>query len=215
MPLNIEQYLVKGFDENCTYICIDTETNEAVLVDPCGDIQTVLKTIPQNITISAVWLTHTHTDHYDGLGAVLAQCGALPIYVQHSGVSALEQSNYANIVALSEGDSVTVGNISITVLHTPGHSLDSICFYYEGDKTTSPCLLSGDTLFVEGCGRTTPEQAPTLYKSLQRLKKLPVGTHIFPGHDYGSEPHSTLALELEHNRFLRAKGYDAFYVERF
>lgn len=215
MSLTITQHLVNGFDNNCAYTCIDTSANTAVVVDPSGDIMPELTNIPENITISAVWLTHTHQDHLDKLGNVLSLTGALPIYVHKSGASRLTHDGYNEVIPITEGDAVMVGNIPFTVLHTPGHSEDSVCFYYEGDNATPPALLSGDTLFVQGCGRTSQTEASTLYSSLQRIASLPANTRIFPGYDYGPTSTSTLASELEFNQFLRAYDYESFIAERF
>ncbi len=215
MTLRITQHLVGGFDKNCTYICMDTKADQAVIVDPTGDLQTVYDALPATTQVHAIWLTHTHFDHYDGIPEMLERYGALPIYVHELGVAALRRAGHENVHTLADGDTVKVGDYTWTLLHTPGHSPDSSCYYYVGDTEHPPTLLAGDTLFVHGCGRTTPQQASTLYESLQQLKNLPPETIVYPGHHYGPQSHSTIEAECAHNRFLRASTLEEFMTERF
>ena len=215
MALSVTQHLVGGFDKNCTYICTDTETGAAAIVDPTGDLAPVFASLTKDTPITAIWLTHTHFDHIDGIPEVHATFGAVPIYVHTTGAPTLEAAGYEAVKTYVDGDTLELGATAVTALHTPGHSPDGCCFYAEDTDAGAPTLLSGDTLFVRGCGRTTPEQALTLYESLQRLKALPEETVVYPGHDYGPSPISTLAIERTENRFLAAPDYDAFYRERF
>ena len=215
MPLTITQFLVGGLDDNCTYICNDAE-GRAVVVDPTGDIAQVLDYCSNHwLTIEAIWLTHTHFDHIDQIPAVQEVVGPVPIYVHAAGVNNLATNNPSPIHQLSDRHELCVGKETVKVLHTPGHSPDGVCFYYAGSIGHAPWLLSGDTLFINGCGRTTPDNALTLYQSLQRLKDLPHETIVYPGHDYGPVPHNTIGAEREENRFLRASTYEKFYAERF
>ncbi len=215
MALSVTQHLVGGFDKNCTYICTDTETGAAAIVDPTGDMAQVLADVTHRDALTAIWLTHTHFDHYDGVPAIYDRVGTIPIYVHEWGMPALQTVGYQDVHPFADGDTLTLGNTTMEVLHTPGHSPDGCCFYTEDTDSDAPALLSGDTLFVRGCGRTTPPDAPQLYESLQRLKALPEETVVYPGHDYGPSPTSTLAIERAENRFLIAPDYDTFYQERF
>lgn len=215
MSLQITQHLVDGFDKNCTYICTDTDTTRAVLVDPAGNIDTVLHSIPADVTVQAIALTHAHPDHYDGLPAVYDQFGPIPIYVHQAGAGHLTTEGYEHVHPLENNDTLTIGEQTLMVLHTPGHSPDSCCLYTTDTTDATPALISGDTLFVQGCGRTTPEQARTLYDSLERLKALPDETVVFPGHDYGPAPSSTIGDECHLNRFLCAPDFEHFFAERF
>ena len=215
MSLTITQFLVGGLDDNCTYICSDAE-RRAVVVDPTGDIAQVLDYCKNHqFMIEAIWLTHTHFDHIDQIPTVQKAVGPLPIYVHVTGANNIALDTPSSVLELTDDQTLSVGEKTVQVLHTPGHSPDSVCFYYSGSDTQAPWLISGDTLFVHGCGRTTPEQAPTLFLSLQRLKQLPEQTTVYPGHDYGPTPNSTIAAELQHNQFLRAQSFEAFYQERF
>ena len=211
----ITQFKVGGLDKNMSYVIADIATRHAVIVDPTGDIDTVLKNIKEaGYTVSAIWLTHAHQDHYDQVPAVFAAYGELPILVHESAHHTIANT-YQTAKPIKDGDTCGVGDITFTVLHTPGHSPDGVCFYREASADEAPLLLSGDTLFVHGCGRTTPEEVQNLYESLQKIKRLPGRTIVYPGHDYGPVASSTIAHELSHNRFLKAVDYDAFYAERF
>jgi glyoxylase-like metal-dependent hydrolase (beta-lactamase superfamily II) len=212
----VTQFSVNGFDKNFTYISSDPDTNEGVVIDPAGDLSEIYTHINDyDITLTAVWLTHTHPDHYDALPELLDYTGALPIYVHETGVQRLHTQEFVTVRAVHEGSQLMVGHTAWQVLHTPGHSPDGCCFYYPGSTECAPHLLSGDTLFVQRCGRTTPTEAHTLYHSLQRLTQLPGNTVVLPGHDYGPTPQSTIAEELEHNSYLNAPDYDTFYAVRF
>ncbi len=99
---------------------------------------------------------------------------------------------------LEEGDTVKVGKISFSVMHTPGHRFDCICLYREGH------LFTSDTLFVHGVGRVDFEGSDpeVMLETLDRLKSLPDNTVVYPGHDYGPTPRSTIGEEKVKNHFL-------------
>ncbi len=117
-------------------------------------------------------------------------------------VTGLESSD---LVRHASGDTLDVGNVSVTFLHTPGHTPGSQCFLVNGR------LVSGDTLFVQGCGRVDlPGADPAqMYESLtQRLAKLPDDTILYPGHDYGRTPTSTIGEEKRSNTYMRIPTVD-------
>jgi len=100
---------------------------------------------------------------------------------------------------LKDGDLLEVGTLMIKVIHTPGHSPGSVCFYVEGN------LFTGDTLFVGAAGRTdlTGGSLDTLIESIEKkILALPEGTVIWPGHDYGDRPTSTIGREMEENPYI-------------
>lgn len=204
MLQTITQCAVGGYDNNLTYLVSDTTQRYTVIVDPAGDTKVVLETVrAEGHTLKAIWLTHTHSDHTEGIATVRSHYPELPIYVYHTAAPALREQ-YNKICELHDGSVVTLGALGFSVLHTPGHSPDSVCFFLPASDSEPPYLLSGDTLFVGGCGRTTPEHVADLYESLQKLKRLPGRTIMYPGHDYGETPASTIAHEMEHNQFLLA-----------
>jgi hydroxyacylglutathione hydrolase len=183
--------------------------------------------------IVAIVETHVQADHPSGVPALAARTGA-PIYLHEAADVAFPHRT------LRDGDEVTLGNDFLRVLHTPGHSPDSICLLV-GDRTRGPdpwFLLTGDTLFVGDAGRpdltagetgavgdaadeaydTARQAARTLYKSLQRLLALPDDLEVYPAHFAGSacgramsgKPSSTLGFERRFNPALRQRGADEF-----
>ncbi len=203
----VEQVAVAGFDRNFSYVIHDG--TEAFVVDPTGVIQKVFVCLEEkNLRLTGVFITHLHFDHYAQLQTILKHHKEIPIYMHTSGLNELHISHS---VGVDEGTEVMVGSLPVTTLYTPGHTNNSVCYYSKHDQT----LITGDTLFVEGAGRVSSEKdAEVLYTSVQRLKTLPEETKIFPGHDYGSREHSTLAWEKEHNRFFLANDLGAFKKER-
>lgn len=214
MSLCVSQIAVDGFDKNLSYIIYDSATKEAAIVDPSGDIDRVFSAVSQaDLTVTTILLTHTHFDHIERLHEALAEYPEAHIYVHELGYEKLEQpSSYP----IHDCESIPLGQGEVAVLHTPGHIDDAVCFYIpEGQAADGvPKLISGDTLFVEGCGKTTEASVERLYQSLQRIAALPPETVVYPGHDYGPQSTSTIAHEREHNRFLLASDSDAFTRER-
>ena len=111
-------------------------------------------------------------------------------------------------VYIKGGEKIKLEDIFVDVIDTPGHIDDAVCFYLKEDKA----LLTGDTVFVEGCGRADLEfsNVEDLFKSLQKIKKLPDDTKIFPGHDYGKKPWSTIKDEKKNNPYFKVKTLDDF-----
>lgn len=212
MALRVHQYAVGGFDANFAYLIVDASKRTALLVDPSGDLTELHETVAaQSLTIKGHLITHSHFDHVDALEVALATYPA-PVYAHAATADRLTLP----IEPLHDGDTLPLGSDPITVLHTPGHSPDAVCFFIPAESTTddTPILISGDTLFVSKCGRTDHAHVEELYNSLQRLKQLPPETIIYPGHDYGDTPTATLAHELEHNAYLTAPDLATFSQRR-
>lgn len=207
----IVQFHVGGFDDNFSYLIISE--NEAVVVDPAGDLSELVNYIEGNaLTLTGVLITHSHFDHIEGVPEIEKRY-SVPVYIHKNGVPRISAPK---IKAMKEGDTINVGDLSVDVLHTPGHIDDAVCFSVkEGEHDSLPALITGDTLFVEGCGRTTRDNAKDLYESLGRLKKFDPKTNVYTGHDYGSIPVSTIAHELQNNRFFLAEDFKGFLNERF
>ena len=207
--LRVEQFHVGGFDDNMAYLLIDEPGHDTFIVDPSGDVTALLTYITvQKLVVRGIVLTHTHQDHYDALNTVMAQ-HSVPVYVHSAGQAAVATSEP---VALHDDDQISLGDSACTVLHTPGHSTDSICLFVVAEESCDqvPFLISGDTLFVRGCGRTDETGVEALYESLTRLCQLPPATTVYPGHDYGPTSTSTIEEELQQNRFLQATTSAAF-----
>lgn len=196
---------------NFIYLIGDRHTGEAVVVDPAyatGDIIDVLAA--DDMKLSGVLVTHYHPDHVggdlmghniEGVGDLLERV-SVPVHVQADEspwVQRVTGVGAANLVEHTSGDVVTVGDIDITLVHTPGHTPGSQCFVVDGR------LVAGDTLFLEGCGRTDlPGGDPAeMYRSLtQRLARIPDDTVLFPGHLYSSQPSATMGETRQWNYVL-------------
>lgn len=209
MALTVFQSSVGGYDDNFSYLVVDTDTKSAFIVDPSGDLGEILGLLDtQSLTLVGVLLTHTHHDHYDQLEVILEEF-SVPVYTHELGSKKISTEH---AVSLHDGDEVQLGACTLEVLHTPGHIDDAVCYYAASDQTVDgiPKVVTGDTLFVEKCGRTNAEGVHALYDSLQRLMTLPAETEVYPGHDYGSKPVSTIAHEKANNRYILANDYEEF-----
>ena len=185
--------------DNVSYIIADTVSNHAVMIDPTWEVDGLISACDhQQLTCKAIWLTHTHYDHIQGLDACIQRWPDLPVFVHANEQQTCAHLN--NVQVIQDGDTLSLGNGKWTVWHTPGHSPGGVCFYTDGH------LISGDTLFVDRCGRADIQGADVklLYQSLQRLKLLPPNTIIYPGHDYGHQPTDTLGQQLGRNPYLKA-----------
>ncbi len=186
---------------NFVYLVGDRETGETVVIDPAYDIPGLLEIVEADgMRLTGALATHYHPDHVGGsMGGFtiagvdeLLAATSVPIHVQTDEAPwVLRVTNVAetDLVLHSSGDTVMVGEIPIELIHTPGHTPGSQCFYV-ADR-----LVSGDTLFLEGCGRTDlPGGDPAaLYDSLtQKLAKVPGHAVLFPGHLYSAEPSATM-----------------------
>ncbi len=193
---------------NFVYLIGDRETGESVIVDPAYDINALLEILEEDdMQCSGVLATHYHPDHvggsmmgYDIVGVKeLLEHVSVPIHAQKeeaefiTKVTGLESKD---VLEHSSGDIVTVGEIQIELIHTPGHTPGSQCFLVENR------LVAGDTLFLEGCGRTDlPGGDPAaLYDSLHnRLSKVPDEATLFPGHLYSPEPSAQMGHTRQQN----------------
>jgi glyoxylase-like metal-dependent hydrolase (beta-lactamase superfamily II) len=185
---------------NFVYLVGDRETGEAVAVDPAYAPEEVLDVLAADgLRLTGVLATHYHPDHVGGemmgLSIVgisrLLELADVPIHVHRDEarfVSAVTGVTDA-LVGHDSGDTVMAGSVPIELVHTPGHTPGSQCFLVDGK------LVAGDTLFLEGCGRTDlpggdPEQ---MYLSLtQRLAKVPDDTVLYPGHLYSADPSASM-----------------------
>jgi glyoxylase-like metal-dependent hydrolase (beta-lactamase superfamily II) len=204
---------------NFVYLIGDRETGEAVAIDPAYGITELLDTVAADgLRLTGVLATHYHADHcggdimgysIEGLRELLAQDeGAVPVHVQRDEAEWVKRSTGlgdSDLTLHDSGDVVLVGEIPITLMHTPGHTPGSQCFVVDGK------LVAGDTLFLEGCGRTDlPGSDPdAMYESLtQRLATVPDSTVLYPGHLYSPEPYATMGDTRERNYVFRVRSLD-------
>ncbi len=192
---------IQQHSDNFSYIIADETTREAAVVDSsfnAGEIIHVLKT--ERLTLKYVVNTHGHSDHTAGNTELLSVFNAKTVAHKLSRIDA--------DIKVDDGDTIHVGNVPIKVIHTPGHTPDSICLLVDNKK-----LLTGDTLFVSECGRTDlPGGNPrSLYDSLfNKLLKLTDDVEVYPGHDYGPKPYSTIGEQRRTNYVLQPRSLTEF-----
>ncbi len=186
---------------NFVYAVGDRETGEAFLVDPAYRVRELLDLLESDgMRCAGVLATHYHFDHVggaamgwevEGIAALLEQV-QVPVHVQRAELPWVTRAtgvSQSELTPHDGGDVVSVGDVTVELVHTPGHTPGSQCFLVDAK------LVSGDTLFLQGCGRTDlPGGDPeALYESLtQRLAKVPDHTLVFPGHRYSDEPSATM-----------------------
>jgi glyoxylase-like metal-dependent hydrolase (beta-lactamase superfamily II) len=199
---------------NFVYLVGDRVTGEAVVIDPAYGIEGLLGILDgDDMRCVGALATHYHADHVGGemygFGiegiARLLEVAEVPIHVQADEAPWVTQvTGVGNdaLVTHAGGDVVEVGAIPITLVHTPGHTPGSQCFLVDGR------LIAGDTLFLEGCGRTDlPGGDPeAMYESLTtRLARIPDETVLYPGHLYAPEPSATMGETRQHNMVFRPR----------
>lgn len=207
---------------NFIYLIGDRETGEAVIVDPAYDPAGIIAVAEADgMTVVGALGTHYHADHVGGnLGGMAQIVGVaelldqvqVPIHVQADEIPWITRTTSVtadHLVGHASGDTVMVGEIPITLIHTPGHTPGSQCFLVDGR------LVAGDTLFLDGCGRTDlpgsdPEQ---MYFSLtQRLAQVPDDAVLFPGHLYSEKPSATMAETRSRNVVFRPQSLDQWLM---
>jgi glyoxylase-like metal-dependent hydrolase (beta-lactamase superfamily II) len=197
---------------NFAYLIGDRETGQAVMVDPAyaaGDLVDTLEA--DGMTLSGVLVTHHHPDHVGGsmMGftlkglAELLERVSVPVHVnthEAQWVSRVTGIPMSDLTSHDHGDKVGVGAIDIELLHTPGHTPGSQCFLLDGR------LVAGDTLFLDGCGRTDfpGGDVDEMFRSLHQLAKLSGDPTVFPGHWYSAEPSARLEDVKRNNYVYRA-----------
>jgi hydroxyacylglutathione hydrolase len=192
---------------NFVYAVGDRRTGECVLVDPAYAVKELVDLVgADGMTVTGALATHYHPDHVGGsmMGhsiegiAELLEHVDCPIHVQHDEIEWVTKSTNVStdhLVGHDSGDVLTVGGIDISLVHTPGHTPGSQCFFVD-DR-----LIAGDTLFLEGCGRTDlPGSDPVkMFESLRRLAEVPDSTILFPGHRYSIASSATMDVVKETN----------------
>ena len=192
---------IQQHGDNFSYIIADEATREAAVVDSsfnASEISRVLKA--KNFKLKYIINTHGHSDHTAGNQELHSLFGGK--------VVAYKLSRLKFDLAMDDGDILKLGNISIEVIYTPGHTVDSICLLVDGKK-----LLTGDTLFVGECGRTDfpGGNSKSMYDSLfNKLSKISDDVEVYPGHDYGVKPSSTMGEERRLNYTMKPRGLEEF-----
>jgi hydroxyacylglutathione hydrolase len=194
------------------YIVGDPESGEGLVIDPAANCSGIIKAAQQNnVNIKYIVNTHGHVDHISGNTEMKKKTGA-QIVIHKDDAELLvftppmvfkmfgaEQSPPADIT-VNDGDLITIGGISLKVIHTPGHSPGGMSLYTKG------YVFTGDTLFVEAVGRTDLPGGSweVMHRSIaERLCTLPDDTKVLPGHNYGRMPTSTIGHEKMYNPYIR------------
>ncbi len=188
--------------KNFVYLLGSHQRPDSLVVDPAWDVGAILEALKEDgRTLSGVLLTHHHDDHLNGL-AELLQLYDLPIYIHRDELKLTDAlTPFANALRpFVDGEVVTVGDSEVTCIKTSGHTPGSTCYLMRGR------LLTGDTLFVDHCGRCdfAHSDAAEMFHSLhQVLGSLPDTTQVLPGHHYGDVPQSSLLRERQKNPYLQ------------
>ena len=203
---------------NFVYLVGDAQKREVFIVDPAWQMDTIFRTAQEeNLNITGALITHSHFDHCNAVEDLLERKD-VPIYVNGEEILFLKSLGSRtdqlfgsfpkeNLKVVSSGDKIRIGDVQLTSLHTPGHTPGSQCFLIENN------LLTGDTLFVGGCGRCdlSGGDPKKMYESLtQKLMKLPDRTLLLPGHFYGEKATSTLSEEKKKNPYLICNNLETF-----
>lgn len=193
---------IKYRGDNFSYIIADDTSGEAVVVDPSFNSDAIALVIKdQNFKLKYIINTHGHPDHTAGNEELKLAFD--------SKIIAHKLSHVRQDASVEDGDVIKLGKVTLKVIHTPGHSSDSICLLTDGK------LLTGDTLFVGECGRTDlPGGNPKdMYVSLlNKIAKLDDDIEVYPGHDYGPSPSSTIKKEKETNYTLQNRTLQQFIL---
>ncbi|MBN2034354.1 MAG: MBL fold metallo-hydrolase [Deltaproteobacteria bacterium] len=209
--MNIEQIKV-GFMEVFCYLVSCPRTREALFIDPAGNESELVNHMQeQGLTLMYIVNTHGHADHTCGNKKVKALTGAKivmhevddQVFNSPEGEAMARQWGFTPSpradITVNDGDRIVIGDISLEVIHTPGHSPGGICLHYDAH------VFTGDTLFVGAIGRTDlpGSSYDQFMRSIrERLLVLPPETVVWPGHDYGSRPASTIGHEKAENPWL-------------
>ncbi|PIE33812.1 MBL fold metallo-hydrolase [candidate division KSB3 bacterium] len=194
----VKQFLTGG-DRNFGYLAAEEATQKAVIIDPSYSPTKLADFAAEHgYAVEYVFNTHGHYDHTNGNAEIERLTGKTPLLYgdiePQTGMKVVHDANFP------------LGDLTIRIIHTPGHTQDSICLYL-GDA-----VFTGDTLFVGKIGGTDfGAQARNEYDSLhQHILILPDDTRVFPGHNYGTAPESTIKNERETNPFLIQPDFEAF-----
>jgi glyoxylase-like metal-dependent hydrolase (beta-lactamase superfamily II) len=196
---------------NLNELIADGATRETAVVDPAYEVDRLLReAAARGWRITTILVTHTHPDHIDGVDEMARATGAV-IYVGAGEAGRVRsEAPTAQVVEVSDGMRIAVGETTIEAIATPGHTVAGTSYLVEGN------VITGDTLFVGGCGRTDfPGGDPrVLWQSLCKLSSLPEETRVYPGHDYGASPTSTIGWERTTNPYLLCRSEDEFVALR-
>ncbi|VAW19440.1 MBL-fold metallo-hydrolase superfamily [hydrothermal vent metagenome] len=209
-----ENLILKQFEigplNNFLYFIGDEQTKEIAVVDPAWDVPFLCEEAKKNdYKITAIFLTHGHPDHVNGLDEIL-QTHDVPAYISKEEAPFLKPS-HKNIVEISDEHILTVGNIDFECIVTAGHTPGCQSFRHKD------VVLTGDALFIDGCGRVDlpgGDVQDTYYTLYEIMPTWPETNIIYPGHNYGPTPFATLESQRKTNPYLTCQSYEEFLSTR-
>jgi len=187
-----------GSMANFVYLVVEERSRDAMVVDSGWELDPVEAAVRETgANVKFAVATHEHFDHVSTISELASALGAKVVAHVNSPIEC--------DLRVEGGEELKLGGSRVKVLHTPGHTEDSICLY-DGRE-----VFTGDTLFVGTIGRFDRERAAAMYASLhETLLRLPPSTVMYPGHDYGEVPWRTLREEREANPFLMTRDFRSF-----
>jgi glyoxylase-like metal-dependent hydrolase (beta-lactamase superfamily II) len=217
------QQIAVGEMANFAYLIASRTSREALVVDPAWNVDLLLdQAAADEMRVVGALVTHYHQDHVGGriFGfeiegvARLLERQPVPIHVNEreaEGTRKITGASESDLVRHAAGDAISLGQLQVRLLHTPGHTPGSQCFLVE-ERGRPGRLVSGDTLFLGSCGRVDlPGSDPeAMYRSLRLLGSLPDETLVYPGHLYSSEPSGSLGEQKRANPYLRVTSLEQF-----
>lgn len=202
-----------GLMDNFCEILSCPDTGEAAIVDPAWEVDRLLREAARlGVRVTKALITHTHHDHVEGVAALVAKTGATLVVNARELERVREElaGADATIETCVDRQDIAIGRRGLRALETRGHTVGGTCYLADG------YIVTGDVMFVSGCGRTDFPGGDTaaLWTSLRRLAALPEETRVYPGHNYGSTPTSTIGRELLENPYLRCTTFEEFRALR-
>lgn len=205
--MQIKAITVGAYETNC-YIVTEENTSDCIVIDPGADASTIMDYLEDaNLHCKFVLLTHGHFDHTGAVLDILAETDAV-LCMHSADVGVTVGGDYYRFVPpdgtkfFADGDIISLGTLSFSVLETPGHTPGSVTFICSDSATGESVLFTGDTLFRDSCGRTDfpGSSAEAIFHSLKRLAELPGDYEVYPGHSF----QTTLNRERSMNYFMNA-----------
>ena len=198
-----------GYDKNFSYIVWCEKTKFAAIIDPAVESNQIIEKIKNlNLTLTKIMITHTHFDHYRYLTDFTYYYPNIEIICHKESKKVFKDYNCRLI---SNNEIISIGELLLIALYTPGHYHDSICYWDKKNKK----LFTGDTVFVGRTGRvkSSTSNIEDLYNSVYEIiLTLPQDTKIYPGHHYGYSPTITIKENIQNSNFFQCKSLDEFVV---
>jgi len=196
--------------QNFSYLIGDEKSKECAVVDAGWDVDKLIDIAgKEKLNINKIILTHSHYDHAQKADELASKTNSIVYFHEDdfNEIGRVIKNPNIKIHKLKDNDEIKIGKIKIKVIHTPGHTPGAVCLLAENK------LLTGDTLFVNAIGRTDLAGGDSLklFESLQKLKKLNDDVEVYPGHDYGEIPFSTIGGEKKTNPYFKCESKEQFF----